>query len=255
MKNLSKLIIIGVFVLFTLGLFIIQTHTRITTNVLAQTDPQPTPPVTNANVNTVTNADVNANVDADANFNADPNFNAVTDANLMTTDVNTNANVANANTDAGNASDKKIPKNFTLGQDSFSEHGEVAFNHETHAFQKYSPDGKAVVGCVECHHTDQPKSALKPPLVTSERDVILTLATWQKSSQKVTECRTCHFQDGEVPDDKEMPTVGDKELNNEIAYHINCNTCHDAAAEARPEVKKNKGFATTNDCMICHKEN
>jgi hypothetical protein len=28
----------------------------------------------------------------------------------------------------------------------------------------YSPDGKSPIACTECHHTDQPKSALKPPL-------------------------------------------------------------------------------------------
>ncbi len=46
-----------------------------------------------------------------------------------------------------------------------------------------------------------------------------------------------------------------KELNNEVAYHLNCNTCHDAAAKLRSELKKKKGFATTNDCLICHKKN
>ena len=30
------------------------------------------------------------------------------------------------------------------------------------------------------HHTDQPKAALKPPLVTSQRDVTLTLAVFEK---------------------------------------------------------------------------
>lgn len=233
MRNLLKLIVIGVFALFTLGLFINHTSS-IAIDVSAQTEPKPTPPATNSNVNTEVNTNVQTN----------------------TSTVNTNALPANTSSPGNaNVSDKKIPKDFTLGQDSFSEYGEVAFDHDTHAFQKYSPDGKTVVGCVECHHTDQPKSALKPPLLTSERDVILTLATWQKSSQKVSSCRSCHFQDGEVPDDKEMPTDGTRELHNENAYHINCNTCHDAAAAARPELKKKKGFATANDCMICHKEN
>lgn len=161
------------------------------------------------------------------------------------------------------ASDKTIAKSFTLGKDSVSEYGEVIFNHESHAFQNYSPDGKSPIACVECHHTDQPKSALKPPLKTSERDVSMTLATWKASSQKVSSCRECHFQDGSVPDDKTMPsatyTEGSKsttkDLNNELAYHINCNTCHDAAAAARPDLKKKPGFATTKDCTICHKKN
>lgn len=158
-------------------------------------------------------------------------------------------------------SDKKITKSFTLAKDSLSEYGEVAFDHETHAEKMYSPDGKSVVGCVECHHTDQPKSAMKPPLVTSEREVALTMATYQASNQKVSECRACHFQDGNVPDGKTMPSAtytdggksSTKDLNNELAYHINCNTCHDAAVKLRPELKKKPGFAASKDCTICHK--
>lgn len=216
MKNFSKLIVIGIFALFTLGLFINSSFSRFGTKVSAQTAPTPTPAVEQPKP---------------------------------------------AETPA--ASNKTITKEFTLGKDSLSEYGEVAFNHETHASQKYSPDGKSTIACIECHHTDQPKSALKPPLMTSERDVTLTMDVYQKSTQKVSECRACHFQDGNVPDDKEMPTAvykdGDKEvtktLNNELAYHINCNTCHDAAAALRPELKKKTGFATTKDCLICHKEN
>lgn len=161
------------------------------------------------------------------------------------------------------AENKTMRKEFTLGKDSLSEYGEVAFNHETHAFKAYSPDGKSVVGCAECHHTDQPKSALKPPLVTSERDVVLTHDSWKASSQKVNECRFCHFQDGSEPDGKTMPTATytegsksvTKDLNNELAYHINCNTCHDSAAKLRPDLKKKAGFATTKDCLLCHKSN
>jgi len=161
-------------------------------------------------------------------------------------------------------SGKTIPKNFVLGKDSASEHGEVAFDHDTHASKNYSVDGKSVIGCVECHHTDQPKSALKLPLVTSERDVVLTIDVWKGSAKKVSECRSCHFQDGNVPDGKKMPTVSatvagkstSKDLNNELAYHLNCNTCHDAAAKLRPELKgKKSGFAIGNDCFTCHKQN
>ncbi len=215
MKNLSKLIIIGIFALFTLGLFINRSFSEFGTKVSAQTTPTP----------------------------------AAEQPKPTETPQAT--------------SNKTIPTNFTLGKDSLSEYGEVPFNHDTHAFQKYSPDGKSLVGCVECHHTDQPKSALKPPLLTSDRDAVLTMEVFQKSTQKVSECRACHFQDGSVPDDKEMPTAvykeGEKEitkdLNNELAYHINCNTCHDAAAALRPELKKKAGFATTKDCLLCHKEN
>src|SRR4051812_19585424 len=149
--------------------------------------------------------------------------------------------------------DATIPKSFVLAKDSLSEYGEVKFDHDAHAFKQYSPDGKSVMGCVECHHTDQPKSALKPPLATSERDVTLTMEVFQKASQKVSECRACHFQDGNVPEGKTMPVSSKKELNNELAFHINCNTCHDAAFKLRPELKTKPGFATSKDCTVCHK--
>lgn len=167
-----------------------------------------------------------------------------------------------AKEDAAPAGERKIPSEFILGQDSVSEYGEAPFNHDNHAFKNYSPDGKSVVACIACHHTDQPKSSLKPPLVTSERDQILTLELYKSTNIKISGCRDCHFQDGAEPDDKEMPTLTVmkdgfeeiQELNNEIAYHLNCNTCHDEAAKLRPEVRKTEGFATTKDCNICHVE-
>lgn len=232
MKNVAKLIVVGAFGLAALSLFLGSfSSVRMGSLIAAGATVTPTPPA---------NKPVNA---------------VATPANT----ANTAAPVAPKSTAGG----KTITKEFTLGKDSLSEWGEVAFNHETHAFKNYSPDGKSVVGCVECHHTDQPKSAMKPPLVTSERDVVLTMATYNASNQKVSECRACHFQEGNVPDDKEMPsatyTDGGKSttkvLNNEIAYHINCNTCHDAAFKARPELKSRPGFATSKDCAICHKKN
>jgi cytochrome c553 len=150
---------------------------------------------------------------------------------------------------------------MTLGKDSTKEHGEVAFDHDTHSFKKYSPDGKTDIGCAECHHTDQPKSALKPPLVTSERKEVLTVESLKKPDAPVVKsCRSCHFQKGNVPDDKEQAVMGAgddiKEIDNEIAYHNNCNVCHDAAAKLRPDLKKKPNFATSdrNDCFKCHKK-
>lgn len=160
---------------------------------------------------------------------------------------------------------KDLPKKVTLGKDSTSEHGEVPFDHDTHSFKKYSPDGKTDISCAECHHTDQPASALKPPLVTSERKEVLTVESLKAPGAAVVKsCRSCHFQEGNVPDGKEQAVSKSKdakgkevtkELNSEQAYHINCNTCHDAAAKLRPELKKKPGFATGNDCFICHKKN
>jgi hypothetical protein len=231
MRYLAKLMIVLIFAFAGLFGFL---HDADRARSLAQvSNPTPTPPPT-ANMNAPANA---ARLPANA-------ANAVANAAMPT-------------------GDKKIPKSFTLGKDSQSEYGEVPFDHDTHAFKMYSPDGKSPIGCAECHHTDQPRSALKPPLVTSERDVVLSLASWQASTQKVKECRSCHFQTGNVPDNATMPTASypergkqvTKDLNNELAYHINCNTCHDAAAKLRPEVKSKPGFATSTDCKTCHRPN
>jgi hypothetical protein len=230
MKNLSKLLVIGVFALICLAIFLNRDASKYN-SVYAQTaNTSPTPPA-NTNTNTA-----NTNVGA-----------------ANTAAVTPNTSVSN----------KTIPDEFTLGKDSVSEYGESPFNHKNHAFLSYSPDGKSAVGCATCHHTDQPKSSLKPPLVTSLRDVILTMTVFQSSDLKVSSCRVCHFQEGSVPDGKEMPKIvltkdgkeEAKEYNNELAYHINCNTCHDEAAKLRPELKKKAGFATTKDCNICHKTN
>jgi len=226
MRNLTKLAIIFLFSSAALFLFL-NDFGRPLASAQVTPKPSPTPSAANANAN-----------------------------------ANKAAN-ASAPTPPAAGGDKKIAKSFTLGKDSQSEHGEVPFDHDSHAFKMYSPDGKSQVGCAECHHTDQPKSALKPPLSTSERDVVLTLETWRASAQKVKECRSCHFQTGNAPDGATMPTATydergkkvTKDLNNELAYHINCNTCHDAAAKLRPEVKSRPGFATTADCMTCHRPN
>src|SRR5919201_31993 len=63
---------------------------------------------------------------------------------------------------------KEQPKKVKLATDSLDDKwGEVAFDHENHTIKNYTPDGKTVTACVECHHTDQPKENLKPPDVTS----------------------------------------------------------------------------------------
>jgi hypothetical protein len=152
---------------------------------------------------------------------------------------------------------KVQPKEVTLGKDSQSDkYGEVPFNHENHATKMYSIDGKSMLACVECHHTDQPAAALKAPLKTSERDVVLTAAGLAAASSKpVKTCRACHLQAGD--DSAPLPTVSypDKpaptKLTNEVAYHLNCNICHDKAIAARPTLKgKAPG---SNDCLPCHK--
>ncbi len=152
---------------------------------------------------------------------------------------------------------KVQPKDVVLAKDSQSDkYGEVPFNHDNHAMKNYSVDGKSVLACVECHHTDQPASALKPPLKTGERDVALTAAVLAAADAKpVKACRTCHLQAGD--DSAALPTVTyagkttPTKLTNEISYHTNCNICHDKAIAARPALK-GKVLGST-DCLPCHK--
>src|SRR2546421_2021053 len=152
---------------------------------------------------------------------------------------------------------KTQPKKVVLARDSQSDkYGEVAFDHENHTLKNYSVEGKSQINCTHCHHTDQPKTDLKAPYVTSERTVALTSALLEKTdSAAVKTCRTCHLQAGD--DSGTLPTVTDPDtkktvkVTNEIAYHINCNTCHDSAIKARPELKGK--IPGTNDCAVCHK--
>ena len=152
---------------------------------------------------------------------------------------------------------KTQPKEVVLGKDSQSDkYSEVAFNHENHATKTYSVDGKSVLNCVECHHTDQPAAALVAPLKTSERDVALTAKLLEAADAKpVKGCRSCHLQAGD--DSATIPSVTyagkttPTKLTNEVAYHTNCNICHDKAIAARPALKgKAPG---SNDCLPCHK--
>ena len=164
---------------------------------------------------------------------------------------------ANASATLQEKESKTQPKETVLAKDSQSDkYGEVAFNHENHSTKKYSVDGQSVLACVECHHTDQPAAGLKPPLKTSERNVILTAAVLQAADAKaVKTCRACHLQAGD--DSAPIPTVqyADKpaatKLTNEVAYHINCNVCHDKAIAARPALKGK--VPGSNDCVPCHK--
>jgi cytochrome c553 len=152
---------------------------------------------------------------------------------------------------------KVQPKEVTLLKDSQSDkYGEVSFNHENHSIKKYSPDGTAVIACVDCHHTDQPAAALKPPLKTSERDAVLTTADLAKPDSKpVKTCRACHLQSGD--DSAPMPAVTYEgkstptKLTNEVANHNNCNVCHDKAIAARPALKGK--IPGKDDCTPCHK--
>ena len=155
---------------------------------------------------------------------------------------------------------KELPKKVLLDKDSQDDKwGEVAFDHETHTTKNYTPDGKKLLSCVECHHTDQPAASLKPPLKTSERKVTLTLdALKAPDAVGVKLCRACHLQVGdtsaEIPkityEGKTTPT----KLTNENAYHLNCQTCHDNAIKARADLKDKIAGSEEGDkfCAKCH---
>lgn len=152
---------------------------------------------------------------------------------------------------------KVQPKEVVLGKDSQSDkYGVAPFNHETHSIKNYSIDGKSVITCVECHHTDQPAASLKAPLKTSEREAVLTTALLAAADAKpVKSCRACHLQAGD--DSAPMPAItyegkpAPTKLTNEVAYHLNCNVCHDKAIAARPALKGK--IPASADCLICHK--
>lgn len=152
---------------------------------------------------------------------------------------------------------KVQPKEVVLGKDSQSDkYGEAPFNHENHSTRNYSIDGKSVIACVECHHTDQPPANLKLPLKTSERPAVLTTALLAAPDSKpVKSCRACHLQAGD--DSAEMPAVtyegkpAATKLTNEVAYHLNCNVCHDKSIAARPALKGK--IPASADCLVCHK--
>ena len=259
MKNTAKLVVISVFALCALFLFLSSKDLSKTGAAgFSGVTTQPTPPKANSKTQS---ANSPSNTAANAAVNK---VSPVTTATPAAAAPAATSSPATAVTPGIPTGAKAIPKTFTLGQDSLdSEWGEAAFNHDNHAYLNYSADGKSVLRCVECHHTDQPKAALIPPDVTSERNETLTFDVFQKSSQKVSTCRSCHFQPGSEPDGKTIPAVTfdwdkngkniTKTLDNKIAYHINCNTCHDKAAALRSELKKKRDFATGNDCGRCHK--
>ena len=152
---------------------------------------------------------------------------------------------------------KTQPKNVVLNKapktTKSPDNQKVPFNHETHSLKMYSADLKSVPACTECHHTDQPASALKNGLKTSERAEVLTTELLAKPDSKaVKTCAQCHSQAGTKPASwPEIVTFtranGDEvELTNENAYHINCIECHES-------VKKVKATTTAPiKCAECH---
>jgi nitrate reductase cytochrome c-type subunit len=146
---------------------------------------------------------------------------------------------------------KTQPKIVILSRKAAKINFTVPFNHETHTLNNYSPD----FGCVECHHTDQPKSALRGMLKTSLREVVLTAAVLEQPDAKPVEaCSSCHAREGERPTGwPEIPQITYESdvdystiLTNEEAYHRNCIACHTLVQRLKP--------ATTAPvtCIECH---
>ena len=157
----------------------------------------------------------------------------------------------------------KQPKDeYKLSTDAKKPKGlSVPFSHVNHATKNYSVDGTKTIGCVECHHTDQPaaEAAKHPPLATAhpaDRTVTLNAETVKDAkTPEVATCRSCHAQDGQKPkigaDIPQYTAEGESDptvLTNEEAFHRNCAGCHDAAADARKNVKA----PTSQQCTDCH---
>jgi hypothetical protein len=136
---------------------------------------------------------------------------------------------------------------------------EAAFDHTKHATDiKYSLDGKTGTSCVECHHTSQPSAPKGQEFLKRfDRKEILTAKQLETSKEPVQSCRACHFQSSteatdefppqsvKYPKNMNRPPTG--LLTNDVAYHVNCNTCHKAAVKKNPQLKAPTGC---NDCHI-----
>jgi hypothetical protein len=161
------------------------------------------------------------------------------------------------------SSTRQPDKSIILAKDSGDEKWgelkpEAAFDHTKHNTDvMHSIDGVTVSACVECHHTDQP-SARKAEeyLKRFERKEVLTAAQLETSKQPVKSCRACHFSVSSEETD-EFPPKGVKypkktgrppsgKLTNDVAYHINCLFCHDAAKKRDPKLKP------LQECAECH---
>ena len=159
------------------------------------------------------------------------------------------------------APDTKPPETIVLGKDA--KLGQVTFNHLKHITENRSADLSKPIDCIECHHTAQPASeAVKhPPHKTAwpaDRTTTLTLDLLAGDANALgAKCRDCHARTGEKPKLlPEIPTVkfeGSAEptvMNNQQAFHHNCNDCHDAVAKAKPD----STGPTSKKCTTCHKK-
>lgn len=237
--------------------------------VLFACNKTPTAALTQTSNNTAnSNATINSNTPSSSNTPATSNAVAPSNSNTTTT-VMDGVDPPHAVDTSGKAipgESATLPdKPIILAKDSENAKAnsgelkpEAAFDHVKHStLAEYSLDGKTVAACVDCHHTDQPTAPKgQEYLAKFERKEVLTAKQLETSKEAVKSCRACHFQaSAEETDDyppksvtypKEMNRPPSGKLTNEIAYHLNCNTCHDAAKKRDPKLK------APQTCVDCH---
>ena len=136
---------------------------------------------------------------------------------------------------------------------------EALFDHTKHSMEmSHSLDGKTITACVVCHHTEQPSAPPDQPYLKKfMRKEVLTAKQLETSKQPVKSCRACHFQpsteetDEFPPESVTYPKASGKppsgKLTNDVAYHENCNSCHEAAKKRDPALKAPQ---TCGDCHV-----
>lgn len=161
------------------------------------------------------------------------------------------------------AQEGRKPKDeYILGP--YAKLGGVKFSHTDHMTKNRSIDGTKPIACVECHHTAQPASeVVKHPLHKTawpaDRTTTLTAELLEKdpTAPPVNACTECHARAGTkpklLPEFPKIKVEGVAEpitLDNQQAFHRNCNSCHDEVAKT--------GRATTGPtskkCVACHKK-
>jgi cytochrome c553 len=148
-----------------------------------------------------------------------------------------------ASFDASVQEGRKPKDEYVLGP--YAKLGGVKFSHIEHTTKNRSVDGTKPIACVECHHTAQPASeVVKHPLHKTawppDRTTTLTADLFEKDSNAppVTLCTDCHARAGtkpkllaEIPSIKVEGSAEPVVLDNQQAFHRNCNGCHDDVAK------------------------
>lgn len=164
--------------------------------------------------------------------------------------------------DASAQEGRKPKDEIILGP--YAKLGGVKFSHVDHITKNRSIDGTKPIACVECHHTAQPASeaAKHPPHKTAwpaDRTTTLTAELLEKdpNAPPVNACTDCHARAGTkpklLPEFPKIKVEGVAEpitLDNQQAFHRNCNSCHDEVAKAG----RTTTGPTSKKCVACHKK-